>query len=52
MEIKFSEEEVREIIRKHTTNKFFTFELENKEITVKDHYGDFVVSITDSPAQF
>ena len=51
MEIKFSEEEVKEIVKKHALNMLYTYQQENKVFEVADHYGNFTVTISDKPGE-
>ena len=47
METKFTESEVREIIKKHFINMLYSYQIEGKDITVANHNGDFTVTVVD-----
>ena len=49
MKIKFTENEVKEIVREHAKGLIYQYKTENMEFFVDDHYGDFTVTITDKP---
>jgi len=51
MQIKFTENEVKEIVKEHAKGLIYQYKTVDMEFFVDDHYGDFTVTITDKPQE-
>ena len=47
MQIKFTENEIKEIIKEHAKGLMYQFKTDGKDFLVEDHYGDFTVTVKD-----